>query len=77
MNEITFLEENAIFNQDGSVLQNFNNGESQAAITDFAIILGGLVTNNYYTNAGQALENRTGVYWTKTADGDNDARCVY
>ena len=39
---------------------------TKAAITDFYILLGGVVIDNEYTNEGTSLENRSGNWWTKS-----------
>ena len=58
-------------------LEIFDKIGETAAITDYAIALGGYVASNYFTKGGEnRLECRTGYYWTKTCDGDNDARVV-
>jgi len=46
-----------------------------APITDFSILLGGYVSNDYYNN-GNSLEDRSGIYWTSSNDKDKDARVV-
>ena len=38
--------------------------ENRAALTDFAILLGGIPSNKHYINNDKKLENRTGSYWT-------------
>ena len=48
----------------------------KAAITDFSILLGGMFSNSDHIESDSYLEGRTGVYWTKSDDGDNDARAV-
>ncbi len=58
-------------------LEIFDKIGETAAITDYAIALGGYVASNYFTKGGEnRLECRTGYYWTKTCDGYNDARVV-
>lgn len=74
--ELTLLEEEQIFGENR--LKIFDKIGVKAAITDYAIALGGFVSNNYFTdNGSNRLEDRTGYYWTKTCDGDNDARVVH
>lgn len=41
----------------------------KAAITDFSILLGGEITDAYFTNEGNELRHRTGWYWTDSAYG--------
>ena len=48
---------------------------TKAAITDFSILLGAYVSN-YHIDNDSSLEGRTGYYWTKSDDGDNDAHVV-
>ena len=49
---------------------------TKAAITDFSILLGAYVSD-YHIDNDSSLEGRTGYYWTKSDDGDNDAHVVY
>ena len=42
-----------------------------AAITDFAILLGGFVSPSDYTKDGNNIANRTGWWWTKTPFNDD------
>ncbi len=73
--ELTLLEEDQI--KGNNRLEIFDKIGTKAAITDYAIALGGLVASNFFTKGGEnQLECRTGYYWTKTCDGDNDARVV-
>lgn len=74
MKNFTFLTDDQIFGT--SKLEIFDKIGTQAAITDFAILLGGYVSDNYYYNGGTSLEDRTGWYWTSSDDKDNDARVV-
>ena len=74
MINFTFLSEEQIFERDRlSVIEKRG---TKAAITDFAILLGGYVDDDYHVNGKSALEDRTGWYWTRSDDGDNDARAV-
>ena len=70
----TFLEEGQLFGD--KALEIIKKYGTRAAITDFSILLGGYVSSSYYTNEGNTGKDRTGYYWTKTDDGDNDARVV-
>ncbi len=74
MNELTLLEESQIFGD--KALDVIKKRGTKAAITDFAILLGGYVSNKYYVDYTRTLDKRTGWYWTKTDDQDNDARVV-
>lgn len=74
MKDMTLLEEKDFFGlKKSKIIEQYG---TKAAITDFAILLGGFVSNNYYIDGGSSLGDRTGYYWTKTDDGDNDARVV-
>lgn len=70
MSKLTLLEMDQV-----DSLDIFEKYGTRAAISDFAICLGGYVSDNY-TNEGNHLKNRTGWYWTKTDDGSNDVRVV-
>lgn len=73
MNNFTFLTEEQIFGD--SKLKIFERRGTKAAITDFAILLGGYVSD-IHLDGMKSLDARTGCYWTKTDDGDHDARAV-
>ncbi len=63
-NNFTFLTAEQC---DGSdKLDIFKKRGNRAAITDFAILLGGDVSENDYINSENPLESRAGYYWTKT-----------
>lgn len=67
MSNLTFLEEDQIFgNNSIDQLDIFKNYGTKAKATDYAILSGAAVVDDFY-----------GWYWTKTDDGDNDARVVY
>ena len=72
--DITILEKKQIFGI--TALKIFKKRGTKAAISDYAILSGGEVSNSEYLGNKQILENRIGWYWTKTDDGDNDARLV-
>lgn len=74
MKNFTFLTESQIFGSEQ--LDIIKKRGTKAAITDFSILLGGYVSDNNYIAGGSSLRERTGYYWTKTDDGDNDARVV-
>jgi len=74
MQELTLLEEKQIFGE--KALDIIKKRGTKAAITDFAILLGGYVSGNYYVDGYNSLDKRTGWYWTKTNDDDYDARIV-
>ena len=73
MSKFTFLTQEQCFESDK--LDILEKRGTKAAITDFSILLGGWVSS-YHVDNDSSLEGRTGYYWTKTDDGDNDARVV-
>ena len=73
MSDFTFLTEEQCFGNDK--LDILKKRGTQAAITDFSILLGAYVFD-YHIDNDSSLEGRTGWYWTKSDDGDNDARVV-
>ncbi len=74
MSKFTFLTEEQCFGDDK--LDILEKRGTKAAITDYAILRGGWVSNDFHVDNDSSLEGRTGVYWTKSDDGDNDARVV-
>ncbi len=72
MSDFTFLTEEQCFGDDG--LDIFKKRGSKAAITDFAILIGGYVSNDHI-NSDDSLEGRTGYYWTKS-DDENNGVCI-
>ena len=74
MSNLTFLDEEQLFGN--KQLDIFKKRGTKAAITDFSILLGGYVSNDYYIYGGNSLKDRAGYYWTKTDNGANDARVV-
>jgi len=73
MSKFTFLTEEQCFGSEK--LDILEKRGTQAAITDFSVLLGGWVSD-YHVDNDSSLEGRTGYYWTKSDDGDNDARVV-
>ena len=73
MSDFTFLTEEQYFGDDK--LDILKKRGTKTAITDFSILLGAYVSN-YHIDNDSSLEGRTGYYWTKSDDGDNDARVV-
>ena len=74
MNNFTFLTDEQIFgNNQLDIISRYG---TKCAITDFSILLGGYVSSNYYTSEGNTRKDRTCWWWTKSSDGDNDARVV-
>ena len=74
MSNFTFLTEEQYFGSDK--LDILEKRGTKAAITDFSILLGAYVSDNNHIDNDSSLEGRTGYYWTKSDDGDNDARVV-
>ena len=73
MSNFTFLTKEQCFGNDK--LDILKKRGTQAAITDFSILLGAYVSD-YHIDNDSSLKGRTGWYWTKSDDGDNDARVV-
>ena len=73
MSDFTFLTGEQCFGNDK--LDILKKRGTQAAITDFSILLGAYVSD-YHIDNDSSLEGRTGWYWTKSDDGDNDVRVV-
>ena len=73
MSDFAFLTEEQCFGDDK--LDILKKRGTKAAITDFSILLGAYVSD-YHVDNDSSLEGRTGYYWTKSDDGDNDARVV-
>ena len=70
-----FLKEEQVFGDNQiDILKKYG---TKAAITDFSILLGGCVDDNYHTNEGDTDRDRTGWWWTRTNDGDGYVRVVY
>ena len=74
MSNFTFLTEEQCFWDDQ--LDILEKRGTKAAITDFSILLGAYVSDFNHIDSDSSLEGRTGFYWTKSDDGDNDARVV-
>ncbi len=78
MNKInlTLLTVEEIFGSDKKKpLEIFEKYGTKAAITDFSVALGGYINDNFFTDDGKSLANRTGWWWTKSPI-NNDARAV-
>ena len=71
MLDFSFLDKKQIFGENR--LEIFEKYGTKAAITDFSILLGGYVDNNYHTKEGNTDKDRTGWWWTRTDDGANEA----
>lgn len=70
MTDITFLTADQIENY-LDVNYGIENITAQAAITDFAITLGGKFSSNQFVHDNNTLDNRAGAYWTKSSSDDN------
>ena len=64
MNKATLLKLNQIYGENR--LEIIRQYGAQSIITDFSILLDGFVLNNYHSNYGFTLENRTGMWFTNT-----------
>ena len=73
MSDFTFLTEEQIFGS--NQIDVIRKRGTKAAISDFSVLLGGWVSD-YHVDSDSSLKGRTGWYWTKSDDGDNDARVV-
>jgi len=75
MLDFDFLKEEQIFGDNQiDILKKYG---TKCAITDFSILLGGCIDDNYHTNEGDTDRDRTGWWWTRTNDGDGYVRVVY
>ena len=72
MKKLTFLEEDQIFG--GKQLEIFKKRGTLSAITDFAILLGGYVSDRHVAGK-DSLRDRIGWWWTKTPQ-NGDARLI-
>ena len=75
MSNYTFPTQEQFF-EDREMLEVIKKRGKKAAITDFPILLGGYVDDDYHIDGDRTLAGRTGFYWTRSDDGDNDARAV-
>lgn len=77
MSDFTFLTPEQCFGNDKlDILKKRGTG---AAITDFSILLGGLVdrrSNYMHIDSDDSLAGRTGGYWTRSANSYGDVRMV-
>lgn len=76
MHNFTFLTDEQIFGFGDDQLDIIKKYGTKCAITDFSILLGGNVESDYYISGGNSRNSRTGWWWTKSSDGDNDVRVV-
>ena len=72
--EVTLLTKEQIFGENKSKI--FDEYGTKAAMTDFAILLGGAANGWNYYRDNKSLEGRTGWYWTSSDDKANDVSVV-
>ena len=73
MNNFTFLDQNQIFeNYHFDRLDIIKKYGTKCAITDFSILLGGLVSSKNYVDNTKEKKERTGCWWTKTEDFEHE-----
>ena len=65
MGDFTFLEDKQILDY-SEQLQIFKKYGTKAAITDFALLLGGACKDSSFVNDSKSLKDRTGYYYTGT-----------
>jgi len=75
LNDVTFLRKDQIVGQNR--LNIFKKYGTRAAITDFAILLGGSVSKYDFTNEGRSLKTRTGSWWTQTPTSDKNTYIIF
>ncbi len=69
MSDFTFLTSEQCWENDE--LDILKKRGTEAAITDFSILLGADYASNYHVKNDSSLEGRTGSYWLKSDDADN------
>ena len=72
--EITFLTDSEIFGD--NQLEIIKRNGTKAAVTDYAILLGGYVSNEYYASGGNNLKERTGYWWSASPTATDYVRVV-
>lgn len=71
MNDCTFLiKKQTIGNSQIDILRKYG---TMCATTDFAILLGGYVSSNFYADECLSLKDRTGIWWTKSIGRNEEA----
>ena len=73
--DFTFLTDEQVF--DHKKLDILIKYSTKCAITDFAILLGGYASPNEHTIEGNALKDRTGLWWTQSSDGEDNVFNVF
>ena len=74
MLDFTFLTKEQLFDDDK--LEIIKKIGVKAAITDFAILLGGTVDDMYDYIDSDPLEDKRGCYWTRSSNGNNEVYIV-
>lgn len=75
MSEFTFLSFEQVFgNKQLEILKRYG---TKAAISDYAILLGGYVSNESFISTEKELKDRTGCYWLKTLNVLENANVIY
>ena len=74
MLDFTFLTKEQLFDDDK--LEIIKKIGVKAAITDFAILLGGTVDDMYDYIDSDPLEDKRGCYWTRSSNGNNEVYVV-
>lgn len=72
--KLTLLEKEQVYGE--KRLKVFDLIGTSAALTDYAILCGAFVAEDFYVGE-EELENRTSWYWTKTDAGNNKVHVVY
>ena len=74
MNEITLLSKEQVFGKHKiDVIERMG---TKCAVTDFAILLGAFVSDDYHIADDSSLKGRTGWWHLSSSDGDGDVRDV-
>ena len=74
MSDLTFLTKEQCFGE--NQLDIFKKRGNTAAVTDFSILLGAYVSDYWHIHNDGSLQGRTGFYWTKSEDAENDVLIV-
>ncbi len=74
MKKFTLLDEDQVFGSDRIDL--ISNIGEMCAITDFAILLGAYVSDDYHVDYDNSLKGRTGWYYLSSSDDAGDIRTV-
>ena len=69
-NKFTLLSEEQVFGD--KIIDVINKTDGKCAITDFAILLGGYVSEDYYAVGDKTLKGRTGWWYLSSSNGEGD-----